>query len=667
MIDLSISEEEEVDIQKLETKSRAGRYYYFDEIINIEEQKNLLFLQFVDNDSKKEYMSEINNVSALKIWNYNGDGYYDQENSYNTLVLQCVNGEVSFELLVEMRKRATITAASYVFKYNNYYAAATNVFSVQLLRPTDYAQLVGLANAYGCEVIRRESFNDSVFFIRIAKDSEYETLELANIFYETGLFGFSAPEFFCFNASHSADPFYYYQWGLKNSGYYGTSVVDINIESVWNTTEGSDDIVVAVFDCGVELTHPDLSPNIVSGYDYSTSFGGAAVFDDEVHGTKVAGIISAVKDNAIGISGVAPNCRLMSVRVLNSHFLNYTAAADSFIWAMNNGADVISCSWGGPPCASVTTAINTASSQGRNGKGCVIVFSVGNENNNQVSWPANTGNVVAVGAASFDGKRKTPSSPDGENWGSNYGYEVDVIAPGVKIMSTAPSSDYTSIFNGTSAAAPFVSGIAALLLSEYPDLPATFVQASLQRGCFIPSGYSSYQDGGYPAFNRTSEIGYGFIKASFALAAASQLYLQYVTDNTSGLDFTIQNWSSYDLDDVIIDVQGMIGGQTVSLISNDLFESLESGEQAGYPVYRGATLTATPGTSITNITFDLFASCIDCPGDLSIGVSFDTPTPNSYDDFEFGMGNSYHTTLPNITVPNACRRRIYVKIFDSMQ
>lgn len=102
------------------------------------------------------------------------------------------------------------------------------------------------------------------------------------------------------------------------------------------------------------------------------------------------------------------------------------------------------------------------------------------------------------------------------------------------------------------------------------------------------------------------------------------------------------------------------GGDDQTPINN----SIESGHQAGYPVYRGETLTAIPGSSISNISFNLYASCIDCPGNLQVGIAFDTPTPNSYTYFSFGGGNTCQLSLPNATVPDGTRRRVYVRIFD---
>ena len=161
---------------------------------------------------------------------------------------------------------------------------------------------------------------------------------------------------------------------------------------------------------------------------------------------------------------------------------------------------------------------------------------------------------------------------------------------------------------------------------------------------------------------------YYFDEKIYVSTLDNLVFLKF-TDNDAREKFISESCSavssSCSLDDVIIDIQGTINGQRTWLVSSDLTGSLDPGERAGYPVYRGYTLSATPGTTISNITLDLFASCADGDDDLEIGAAFDTETPTSYDDFSFGMGDTFTTTLPSITVPTASRRRVYIRIFDN--
>jgi subtilisin family serine protease len=130
------------------------------------------------------------------------------------------------------------------------------------------------------------------------------------------------------------------------------------------------------------------------------------------------------------------------------------------------------------------------------------------------------------------------------------------------------NTDYTRCFDGTSAAAPHVAGIAALILSEYPDLPQEMVRRAIEMGCSKLSGYTYYEDQEYPSDWRNDEVGYGLVNAPNALNEAYRANQQHFLDATPGIDFTITNNSSYLLDDIIVDLSGSIGGE------NRLFDIL---------------------------------------------------------------------------------------------
>ncbi len=673
-------------------KGDAVYYYYFDKKIFLQERTDLLMVCFQDAASRRDFIASLNNVSSLKVWNPANSERLNEDDCFNTLVLQSVGEVFSTDQIAEIRDSPNVRYVSLMMGETDHLISVSDEFSVKVRGRSGYPGLVSLAKDYGCEVTHYGGFDDDIYFVRRQKESTLGTIQLSALFYETGQFEFTSPGFFCYNAMTSLDTFYCDQWNMNNTGQHNYSGIDIKIESAWNINEGSSDITVAVLDVGIELNHPDLAANLIAGYDaIDTTYvlGGAAREDDAIHGTAVAGIIGAVKDNGIGISGISPGCKIMPVRVGYYNAYEQTEkvyvpyVTRGFNWARSNGADVINCSFTFPSqCSLLTTAIHNATTIGRSGKGCVVVFSSGNEGNNTVSYPASLHNVIAVGATSINGKRKDYNTPDYENWSSNYGNTLDVVAPGVFIPTTDRtgyygyniqhhhySSDYsdknyTAWFNGTSSAAPQVAGIAALILSEYPDLPQDYVRRAIEMGCSKISGYNYSEDGNYPPATWNNEVGYGLVQADNALAYASGAVLQNTLDHTAGLDFTITNSSSYQIDNVIVDAFGTIGGQTVNLISCDLFEGIESGHQAGYPVYRGWSLSANAGTPITNITFELFASCIDCPGNLQVGIAFDTPTPNSYTYFSFGSGNTCQLSLPNITVPDGTRRKIYVRIFD---
>lgn len=294
--------------------------------------------------------------------------------------------------------------------------------------------------------------------------------------------------------SITSDVYDHLQWSLKNTQQlWGTSGADIKAVDAWGISHGSGNTVIAIVDEGVDLTHPDLAGKLVSGYDATGSGSGGAPSGDDAHGTNCAGIAAALTENAKGVAGIARLAKIMPVRVgktLSGGGWTYDSwCADGINWAVNHGADVLSNSWGGgTPATVLTNAIKNAKTSGRGGKGAVVLFSSGNDNG-PVSYPATLSEVIAVGALSPCDERKAPTSCDGEWWwGSNYGNELDISAPGVHMYSTDiqgaagyDPGDYYYNFNGTSSACPVVAGVAGLLLGKCPQLRAADVEQILQQ------------------------------------------------------------------------------------------------------------------------------------------------------------------------------------------
>jgi hypothetical protein len=201
--------------------------------------------------------------------------------------------------------------------------------------------------------------------------------------------------------------------------------------------------------------------------------------------------------------------------------------ANAINFAYQNGAAILNNSWGGgPPVDVINIAISNAKTHGRGGKGSVVIFAAGNDNSSEVSWPGSLNTVIAVGASNLCDARKIPAF-DACNayesfWGSNYGSALDISAPGVWLTTTdimgnagysATGGDYganyTGYFNGTSGAAPIVSGVAGLMLSANPYLTANEVQALLQNTADDVNG------GGWD-----TTMGYGRVNAKRAVQAA---------------------------------------------------------------------------------------------------------------------------------------------------
>ena len=398
------------------------------------------------------------------------------------------------------------------------------------------------------------------------------------------------------------------------------------------------------------------------------------------HGTAIAGIIAA-KSNDIGICGVAPSSKILPVRAMSNDNTTGQIISDAISWASTNGADIISCSFRfSLPDPNISSAILNAVTLGRSGKGCIIVASSGN-NGGTVGFPARIASVMAVGAVSYDGNRKTYYSPDGESWASSYGSELDISAPGVSIYTLDVQGSfgynpilsqtynlldlsdysYTKLFGGTSASVPFVSGVAALIISNYPDLSQEQVRRSIEVGSTRPSGYTYYYDDNYPSILRNDEVGCGVVNAYQALIQASWFHAQNIIDNTSGFDFIITNNSSYSLEDIYITLTGKINGIENTLVACDPGD-VGSGMRVGYPVYRGENLYSIPGNIITDITLNISAISPEYEGNFHVAATIDNPYPIYYYDFAFGFGNNYQCVLPNSTVPNSERRFLYIDI-----
>jgi hypothetical protein len=286
----------------------------------------------------------------------------------------------------------------------------------------------------------------------------------------------------------------------------------IDAEKVWGNAEDAKDInpgnftgagiKVAVLDTGVDYTHPDLDDNYVGGYDFENS--DANPIDDHGHGTHCSGIIAA-EDNDDGVIGVAPEASLYAVKVIDSAgYGDISNAIAGIDWCIANDIDVISMSLGWP---SGTTAFEDACIRARDA-GIVMCVSSGNENSSP-KYPSIYASTICVGAIDSDFLRASFS---------NYGPQLDVVAPGVAVYSTMPTyfvtmNDFPYYFSqdydycdGTSMACPMVAGVAALLFDQNASYNPTEVRTIMQDTAtdLGSVGFDNYY--GYGAVNAYAAI-----------------------------------------------------------------------------------------------------------------------------------------------------------------
>ena len=329
------------------------------------------------------------------------------------------------------------------------------------------------------------------------------------------------------NALWSPDDQYYpYQWHLDNPEHGG-----INVEEAWDIETGSPDVVVAVIDTGVAYEDyregwgwwgtsyyqaPDLAQtSFVPGYDFVNDDNHPN--DDDSHGSHVAGTIAQSTDNGIGVAGVAFNCSIMPVKVLDKNGSGtYVDIAEGIRWAADHGANVINLSLGGP---SQSTTLKNACAYAYD-KGVTIVCAAGNgyEEGNSPCYPAAYDDYcIAVGATRYDNNRAPYS---------NTGNYLDISAPGGDLTvdqngdgygdgvlqntfnpDTKQTNDFGYwFFQGSSVAAPHVSGVAALLISNGVATAPDNVREALQ---------STAEDHGAPDWD--AEYGWGIVDAHAAL------------------------------------------------------------------------------------------------------------------------------------------------------
>ena len=499
--------------------------------LNLDSLKRLYRLENTDNT--EEIINELKSRSPkLKIQVMPiGRNYFLLASRSDTSVIFPESKKIKFQIPVYITKR---TGFTYFFDGRIMLKPRKGVTIEEILNQKSGIKLL-------------DKLSSGIHFLAVEEGEK--VLTIANQIYESGLVEACLPNYLAPIVQHHipTDPNYANQYYLNNTGQSGgTPGIDIKAQGAWDKTLGCN-IRVAVIDDGVE-NHADIAGRVLTGYTPSdpVSGNGRPAFLCDVYGTPpsikrvghgmaCAGIIAASHNN-IGIAGVAPNSLIYPVNVFaGGRSVTEVVSGIHNAWSASYGdADVISCSWGYDKTAEedplITAEIIAARTSGRVrggiARGCVVVFSSGNNHGDfpGVVYPANVTGVISVGAVDHNGNIHSYSSRGGDlklvapSGGASGSADIGgcLIPSGGNIWTTDrpgtngySSGDYFGGFNGTSAAAPQVAGVAALVLSVNPNLSESDVRILLSQ---------TATDLGTSGYDHT--YGYGLVNAEKAVEMA---------------------------------------------------------------------------------------------------------------------------------------------------
>ncbi len=479
-------------------------------------------------------------------------------------------------LLQKLQNQPEIRSAAPVFRVpaSRVRFTVNHQLLIRFESATEQNQIQEFAAKNGLKL--KKEIAGSTYLLEVDPDSGLNGLSAANRVTDQPEVRWAQPNFIYLNYgilnSTVNDPLWSSQWAHVNTGQAvasgagdlgfpamvnGFADADMDVDLAWDELAanggqagGSASVLVAMLDSGVDLDHPDIQANLYStGKDF-TSDGQSDANDTHGHGTCTAGIVAAVADNGLGVAGIAYNAKILPLRIMNDWGVTtsdqLTQAMD---YAWQEGAEIISNSWGGTtPDQALTDAIHRAKTEGRNGLGCVILFSSGNEGYGNVNYPGNLDDVIAVGAANmFDEKKNSGSRDYNRKWSANYGSALDVVAPTIVYAPDIQGSagyvdgDYFDHFGGTSAACPNAAGVAALVLSANSAYTSDDVQNVLQQSADKIERYT-YNSSGW-----NKHVGYGRVNAYNAVRmvlgndGSAPLLVHEIPASTRSIEpFTIQ-------------------------------------------------------------------------------------------------------------------------------
>lgn len=485
--------------------------------------------------------------------------------------------------LTQARQHPAVQFASHVYRLvesPQTWVYLTEQLTIQFAPSTPAQVIDATLTGLGLAIEKPLTGIPKTFVVRVTPTATANPIKLANQLISQGIVMAVEPNLVIETGGlyRPSDTHFPRQWHLVHQG--GGNLVagsHIQADAAWDITRGSRSVVIAISDDGFDLDHPDLQGpgKLVAPIDLQDNDAvPLPVKQDENHGTAVAGLAIG-EENGSGIVGVAPGCAFLPIRTTG--FVDDVSIEKLFDEAVRRGADVISCSWSPasnyfPLTMRQTNAITRAATEGRNGKGCVVVFSAGNANRplsgtiNETQWPQNAlsgptkwlsgfaihPDVLAISASTSLGTKAAYS-----NWGDHIamaapsnnappnmalprvgtvptGPELKQALPGLGMVTSDrtqaagyDAGSYTSSFGGTSSACPVVAGVVGLMLSVNPNLTARQVREILQATTDKIVDRSAdpqlgLQYGVYDAQGHSQWFGYGKVNAFKAVKAAQQ-------------------------------------------------------------------------------------------------------------------------------------------------
>jgi subtilisin family serine protease len=438
------------------------------------------------------------------------------------MVLYVLPGNDIEALIQRLRVREEVEMANPVYlSSDSLEMIVTDMFVAQFYPEISLSYIDSLNAQHGAVVIDSNPDVPNLFLLKLTGDIDKDALVSANQYYEDTTTEYSHAEFLANILSYSYipdDSFFQYQWNYENTGQIGGKVdADIDASLAWEICKGDPDLKIAVLDTGGE-PHEDLGPlaqgyDVIGNYpDYEPDWDPTPGQEDSwcAHGEACAGLISALQDNQMGISGLAPLCQIVPIKIFSDENCKSSSVypweiAEAFDMAHALGARIASNSWGYGRCdvyyEEIAQAINrfVRPKPPLDPEGGVVVFATGNGYKDCVDFPAYLDSVIAVGAS---------DSIDGVWSYSNGGTALDLVAPsgltgtlnqlrgdiwttdltgekGFNPSLTGPldangNQNYTGKFGGTSAACPQVAAAAALIKVQWSRLYPVFPCSSYQ-------------------------------------------------------------------------------------------------------------------------------------------------------------------------------------------